>query len=103
MPAIKIMGYAGESMIINDVKGELYDRTADMLQKLGYNIIIINFRDTLNGNCWNPLYIPYMYYKNNDIDKAAEFANDVANALILGEISATEPFGIMQVAIVFSD
>ena len=51
MPAIKIMGYAGESMIINDVKGELYDRTADMLQKLGYNIIIINFRDTLNGNC----------------------------------------------------
>ena len=92
MPAIKIMGYAGESMIINGVKGELYDRTADMLQKLGYNIIIINFRDTLNGNCWNPLYIPYMYYKNNDIDKAAEFANDVANALILGEISATEPF-----------
>lgn len=92
MPTIKIIGHAGESMIIHDSKGELYDRTAEMLHKLGYNVVIINYRDPTVGNCWNPLYIPYMYYKNNNMDKAAEFANDIATSLILGETANTDPF-----------
>ena len=59
MPAIKLLGHAGESMIINDAKGELYNRLAAELQELGYNIVVINLRDPSKGNCWNPLFLPY--------------------------------------------
>ena len=92
LPAIKVLAYAGESMIINDPKGELFNRTAGELQNLGYDIITVNLRDPSVGYAWNPLQIPYSYYKSGDMDKAAEFANDIANTLILGEISTDDPF-----------
>lgn len=92
LPAIKVLGYAGESMIINDPKGELYSRTAGELRDLGYSIITVNLRDPSVGHAWNPLQIPYSYYKVGDMDKAAEFANDIANTLILGEIASDDPF-----------
>lgn len=92
LPAIKVLGYAGESMIINDPKGELYNRTAGELRDLGYSIITVNLRDPSVGHAWNPLQIPYSYYKAGDMDKAAEFANDIANTLILGEIASDDPF-----------
>ena len=92
LPAIKVLGYAGESMIINDPKGELYNRTAGELRDLEYNIITVNLRDPSVGHAWNPLQIPYRYYKAGDMDKAAEFANDIANTLILGEIASDDPF-----------
>ena len=38
-PTIKVLGYAGESMIINDPKGELFNRHAGDLKKQGYNIV----------------------------------------------------------------
>ena len=92
MPAIKILGRAGESMIINDSKGELFNRLAGELQKEGYEIITINFRDPAVGNAWNPLAIPYRYYLEGDMDKAAEFANDIANTLMLAEVSNQDPY-----------
>lgn len=92
LPAIKVLGYAGESMIINDPKGEIYSRTAGELRDLEYNIITLNLRDPTVGNSWNPLQIPYRYYKAGDIDKAAELANDIANTLILSEIALNDPF-----------
>lgn len=79
-------------MIINDPKGELYARTAGELRDLGYHIITVNLRNPSVGHAWNPLQIPYNYYKSGDIDKASEFANDIANTLILGEIASDDPF-----------
>lgn len=92
MPTIKVLGYAGESMIINDPKGEIYQRMAGELRDLEYKIIAVNLRDPSQGYAWNPLQIPYRYYKVEDIDKAAEFANDIANTLMLGEIASDDPF-----------
>ena len=92
MPTIKIMGYAGESMIINDVKGELYARLAGELQKNGYEINVIDFRDPGLGDAWNPVAIPYRCYLNGSYDRAAEFANDIANNLIVAESSHSDPF-----------
>lgn len=91
-PTIKVLGYAGESMIINDPKGELYDRHAAELEKLGYNIVDVNFRNPSVGNSWNPLYIPYQFYIAGDEDKAAEFINDIANNLMVSEKSSNDPF-----------
>ena len=91
-PYIKVLGYAGESMIINDPKGELYARHAGTLKKQGYNIVEINFRNPSVGNSWNPLYIPYQFYINGDLDKSAEFINDIANNLMVSDRSTDDPF-----------
>lgn len=91
-PGIKVLGYAGESMIINDPKGELFARHAGDLKKQGYNIVEINFRDPSLGNSWNPLFIPYQFYVNGDLDKSAEFVNDIANNLMVSDRSTDDPF-----------
>lgn len=93
MPTIHILCHAEESMIIHDAKGELYNRTAAMLVKNGYDVIAVNLRKPELGYAWNPLAIPYRYYKEGNIDRAAEFANDVASTITLGEIALTQdPF-----------
>lgn len=91
-PTIKILGYAGESMVINDPKGELFVRHAGDLAEQGYNIVEINFRNPSLGNAWNPLYIPYKFYLDGDYDKAAEFVNDIATNLMLSETLSKDPF-----------
>ena len=93
MPTVKIMGSANESMIINDPKGELFYRLSGELRQQGYNILILNFRDPARSNSWNPLAIPYQWYLENNIDKAAELVNDMAINLITSEdIGTNDPF-----------
>jgi len=91
-PTIKVLGEAGESMIINDPKGELYFRHAGDLKKLGYRIIEVNLREPAVGSAWNPLHIPYEFYVKGDIDKASELINDIATNLMLSETSKNDPF-----------
>lgn len=91
-PTVKIIGKSGESMIINDPKAEIHNRCAAELQEEGYKIIVINIRDPEFGNSWNPLAIPYRFYLAGDIDRAAEFANDVAHNLMMEETSTQDPF-----------
>lgn len=91
-PTVKIIGKSGESMIINDPKAEIHNRCAAELQEEGYHVIVINIRDPELGNAWNPLAIPYRFYLAGDVDRAAEFANDVAHNLMMEEISAKDPF-----------
>lgn len=92
MPTVRILADAEESMILSDPKAEIYERCSGFLKKKGYNIIVINFRNPSVGNTWNPLYIPYLYYKSGDLDKAYEFANDIAVNLCLAEITVKDPF-----------
>ena len=93
LPTIHMLMHAQESMIIHDAKGELYKRTAGMLERSGYRVIAVNLRQPELGHAWNPLAIPYRYYKEGDLDKAAEFANDVASTITLGDVAtAKDPF-----------
>lgn len=91
-PTVKIIGKSGESMIINDPKAEIHNRCAAELKDEGYKIIVINIRDPELGNSWNPLAIPYRFYLSGNIDRAAEFANDVAHNLMMEESSTKDPF-----------
>lgn len=92
MPSVYITGAAGESMVISDPKAEIYSRTAKYLKKEGYNLIVINLRNPTSGHAWNPLSIPYFFYKNGDVDRAYEFANDVAFNLTQAEKDLSDPF-----------
>ncbi len=77
-PLVKLLTQKGESMVITDPKGEIYRASADYLKSCGYKVIVLNFRDPNQGNAWNPLALPYQYYKSGNRDKATELLDDVA-------------------------
>ena len=89
--AVRLLGKAGESMIINDPKSELYDRLAGELARQGYEIIVLNMRQPDQGHGWNPLYLPYRFYLKGDMDHACEFIDDIASNLT-NEDSSADPF-----------
>ena len=92
MPLVYILGAAKESMIISDPKAEIYHRTSGYLKNEGYEIRVINLREPKKGDAWNPLAIAYKFYMQGDIDKAYEFANDIAVNLIAIDKSQTDAF-----------
>lgn len=92
-PTVKILAKKGESMIITDPKGEIYENTAEMLKAKGYQILLLNFRDPQNGNAWNPMSLPYQIYKSGKQDKAIELLDDLALNILYDESNANaDPF-----------
>ena len=101
-PMVKKKKKKGESMIITDPKGELYVAAANKLKELGYKVIVLNFRDPLKGNAWNPLTLPYQYYKMGNMDKATELLDDVALNILYDANNKGEPFWEKSAADYFS-
>ena len=91
-PLIKILGRAGESMIVTDPKGELYENCGSLLKEKGYKIILINFRDPREGAAWNPFSYPYRIYKEGNSDKANELLQDLASNILIDPNNKAEPF-----------
>jgi type IV secretion system protein VirD4 len=92
-PTVKVLARHGESMIITDPKGEIYEQTANMLRKRGYQILLLNFRDPQKGNAWNPMSLPYDLYQQGNQDKAIELLDDLAlNILYDASSSQQDPF-----------
>ena len=56
-PMIQILGStkAGSSMIITDPKGELFSMHSQYLQDRGYDVKVVDLRDTYSSYRWNPL------------------------------------------------
>ena len=50
------------NLFITDPKGELFEHHAKHLQNQGYRIYLMNFKDVLHSNCWNPLSEIYDVY-----------------------------------------
>ena len=92
-PTVELLAKNRESMIITDPKGEIYEKTANMLRDKGYEILILNFRDPQQGNSWNPLTLPYSIYKSGNQDKAIELLDDLAANILYEENSGNaDPF-----------
>ena len=101
-PMIKVLAKAGESMVLTDPKGELYETTSEMLRNYGYNVIILNFRDPQKGNAWNPMNLPYKLYKEGNSDKAVELLDDLALNILYDEKNTGDPFWEKSAADYFS-
>ena len=92
-PMVRILAKKGESMIITDPKGEIYENNAEMLREKGYNIVLLNFRDPQKGSAWNPLGLPYQLHKEGNKDKANELLDDLAmNILYDDKAQSQDPF-----------
>ena len=90
MVKVNLLAKKGESMVITDPKGEIYKYSATYLKKQGYKIIVLNFREPLHGNSWNPLTLPYKYYTGGNQDKAIELLNDVALNILYDSSNKSE-------------
>ncbi len=101
-PMVNLLAKKGESMIITDPKGEIYEYSAEYLKEQGYKIIVLNFRDPKNGNAWNPLTLPYKYYKSGNMDKSTELLDDVGLNIIRDPNNKGEPFWENSAADYFS-
>ena len=92
-PMVQSLAKHNESMVITDPKGEIYEKTSEMLRKRGYNIVLLNFRNPQNGNAWNPLTLPYRLWNSGNQDKAIELLDDLALNILYDESNKNaDPF-----------
>lgn len=81
LPTIWLLAQAGESMIITDPKGELYQMASNYLKRRGYDVVLIDLRQPLRGNRWNPLLPVVEAFKRKDAVVASQAAWDIAHII----------------------
>ena len=92
-PMVQSLAKHNESMVITDPKGEIYEKTSEMLKRRGYNIVLLNFRNPQKGNAWNPLTLPYRLWNSGNQDKAIELLDDLALNILYDESNKNaDPF-----------
>lgn len=82
VPTIENCGMAGESMIISDPKGELYEYSAVGLEKLGYKVLTLDFKNPLKSSHYNFLQPVIDAVLKNDIPLAENKAADIVQSLV---------------------
>ncbi len=80
--SICVLGLAGESIVISDPKAELYDYTAEFLKKLGYEVLVLDFKNPQKSMRYNLLQPIINAVNDGDNDKAEMLAWDLTNNLV---------------------
>ena len=82
LQSICTLGLAAESMIISDPKGELWAYTAPFLERLGYEVITVDFKNPLKSQRYNFLQPIIDAVDRDDIAKAVDATWDLTAALV---------------------
>lgn len=72
VPSLQIMSMTASkpSFVVTDPKGELYDQCSSKFKKEGYDVRVIDLRNTFQSTQWNPLTYPYrMWHRSFKLDK----------------------------------
>lgn len=80
-----------ENVIVYDTKTEYLNNYYDKLIEKGYQIKIINLRNLNHSDGWNPLDMPYYYYKKGMEDKAEELLENLGH-ILYPDIKGVDPF-----------
>ena len=107
VPSIRILAHSAEKpdMVINDPKGELYQKTSKILAEEGYRVYKYDLREPFTSARWNPLSHAYDVYheaKNfkNTIKKCSNGTDPtkLGYKKIPGEKYGDEWYGFNKVA-----
>lgn len=82
LQSICVIGMAGESMVISDPKSELFDYTAPLLRRLGYEVLTLDFKNPEKSHRYNPLQPIIDAVNEGNNDKAEMLAWDLTNSLV---------------------
>lgn len=82
LQSICLLALAGESIVISDPKGELFLYTAPFLERLGYEVIALDFKNPRKSNQYNFLQPVIDAVNLGDIPLAIKRARNVSHTLI---------------------
>jgi len=82
LQSICLIALAGESMIISDPKGEIYDYIAPFLRYLGYKVIVLDFKTPTKSQRYNFLQPIINAMNAGDLPKAIELVWDITSSLV---------------------
>jgi type IV secretion system protein VirD4 len=82
LQSIGTLAMAGESMCISDPKGELYNYTYPFLEKKGYEVICLDFKNPLKSQRYNFLQPVIDAIDQDDIPKAVDATWDLTASLV---------------------
>lgn len=81
------------NLFITDPKGELFDRNAKHLKEQGYKIFVLNFKNTMRSDRWNPLVELYdLQMKLDEIGENAKMAERLPVKPHLEKMAADSAF-----------
>jgi type IV secretion system protein VirD4 len=87
LQSIVVMGLAGESMVLADPKAELYGYTSLLLEKLGYEVLCLDFRNPEKSGHYNLLQPIVDAVNGGQMDRAEMCAWDITNILVGDNVS----------------
>mgnify|MGYP000295424380 CR=1 FL=1 len=82
LESICLLGLAGESIFCSDPKAELFHYTADFLKKLGYEVLVLDFKNPEKSMRYNLLQPIIDAINEGDTDRAEMLAWDLTNNLV---------------------
>ena len=84
------MKMVGNLLFVQTLNGELYQYTSEFMKNLGYETIVIDFKNPLKSNRYNFLQPVIDSVNAGDYRKAEEYAWDITQALVGTEDSKME-------------
>ncbi|WP_051533791.1 VirD4-like conjugal transfer protein, CD1115 family [Desulfitibacter alkalitolerans] len=82
LQSIGTLALAGESMVLTDPKGELYQYTYPFLERMGFEVVCIDFKNPLKSQRYNFLQPVIDAVDADDISKAVEATWDLTSHLV---------------------
>lgn len=85
---------SNENIVVTDGKNKLLNKVYNKLKEKNYEIVTVNMRNPQNSHAWNPLYLPYQYYLNDDLDTCIELLDDLGKNIMMDRLpgESTDPF-----------
>lgn len=82
LESICLLGLAGESIFCSDPKAELFHYTSEFLKKLGYEVLVLDFKNPAKSMRYNLLQPVIDAINEGDTDRAEMLAWDLTNNLV---------------------
>ena len=78
-PTVILSARAGRSMVIADMKGEIFRHTATEVSCCGHDIKVINLRTPSKGDRFNPFSLVQSYWDSGDRSRATILLKDICS------------------------
>lgn len=82
----------GKNLLILDNKNEYFGTFKSELDKNNYNTLVFNLDDAYKSNSFNPLMLPYKYYKEGNRDKVVEMIKELGLEIFKTDNHYSDPF-----------
>lgn len=88
LPTVWALGHRGESMVLTDPKGELYEMAHGWLRRRGYRVVLLDLLNPERGDQWNPLEAVHRAWTDETLEPVKRGESASRQAWGIGEILA---------------